>query len=819
MSIHKIFTSLLVASTFITLLTAQPTPNLKLWYTQPATKWEEALPIGNGRLGAMIFGTPETERLQLNEGTVWAGGPNNNINPETAKAIPEIRKLLAEGKYEAAQTVANERIKSLNDGMPYQPVGDLLIQFPDHKNVKNYYRELDIANAMATVTYEVNGVQFKRELFTSFTDQVIIVRLSASKRGSISCNIALQSPHQPQSITTEGRTLLLNATTADHEGQKGMIQFETQVKTVLNGGTIIPEANHLVIKDANEVIIYLAIATNYKNYKDISANPKDRATRYLQNALKKGYAAARDAHQHFYKKYFDRVQLDLGVTDATQLPTDQRLAKFATSFDPQLAALYFQFGRYLLICSSQPGGQPPTLQGIWNDKMLPPWDSKYTVNINTEMNYWPTEVTNLSELHDPLFKMLHDLSVTGQESATKTYDAHGWVTHHNTDLWRVTDPVDGAHSWGLWPMAGAWFCQHIWQHYLYTGDADFLAIYYPVLKGASDFYVDVLQKEATHHWLVVSPSVSPENEYDKAKGIAITAGTTMDNQLIFDLFSNTIRAAEILKKDADYRTILQQKRALLPPMQIGQHRQLQEWLQDWDDPNDKHRHVSHLYGVYPSNQISPYRTPQLFEAARTSLSYRGDVSTGWSMGWKVCLWARFLDGNHAYKLLTDQLSPADVPGKQGGGTYANLFDAHPPFQIDGNFGCTAGIAEMFVQSHDGAIHILPALPEVWKKGKISGLKARGGFEIAIEWDNGKITNLSIQSTLGGNCRLRLPQTLQADGIPLKPATGDNPNPFYQTPMIQNPLISEKTQLKGITMPNTTLVEFNTKAGKTYTFHP
>lgn len=799
-------------------------PHLKLWYNKPAAKWEEALPIGNGRLGAMIFGTPDAELLQLNEGTVWAGGPNNNINPETGKAIPEIRKLLTEGKYEAAQQLANQQIKSSNNGMPYQPVGDLRIQFPGHNNCTNYYRDLNIANATASVRYDINGIQFKREIFTSFTDQVLIVRLTANRPRSISCTIALQSLHQKHSIKIQNRTLILNGTTSDHEGQKGRIQFETQVKPVLNGGMFTADSSRLRIQNANEVILYVSIATNFKNYKDISADASQRAGAYLQNALKKGYAAALQTHQNFYKKYFNRVQLDLGVTDAAKLPTDQRLAQFSTSNDPQLATLYFQFGRYLLISCSQPGGQPATLQGIWNPHLLPPWDSKYTININTEMNYWPAEVTNLSELHDPLFKMLQDLSVTGQESAAKTYGARGWVVHHNTDLWRVTDPVDGAYLWGLWPMGGAWLSQHIWYRYLFTGDVKFLQQYYPVLKGGSDFFIDILQTDSAHNWMIINPSVSPENSYvkdeDYKKNVAVTAGATMDNQLLFDLFSNTIRAAEILNLDKSYRTLLQQKRAQLPPMQIGQHSQLQEWLQDWDEPQDKHRHVSHLYGLYPSNQISPYRSPVLFEAARTSLEYRGDVSTGWSMGWKVCLWARFLDGNHAYKLLTDQLSLAEGRKdanqyENSGGTYPNLLDAHPPFQIDGNFGCTAGIAELFVQSHDGAIHILPALPEVWKSGKISGLKARGGFEIALEWEANAIKKMMIKSSLGGNCRLRLPNVPLADKNNLKPASGDNPNPFYQTPNIKSPLQSPKAQLKGIQLLETTLLDFNTQAGKTY----
>lgn len=823
MSIQKLIRILfiIICPVFIITLQAQDVNNyLKLWYNQPASKWEEALPVGNGRLGAMIFGAPQQEHLQLNEETVWAGGPNNNINPETGKAIPEIRRLLAEGKYVEAQKYANDHVKSRNDGMPYQPVGDLMIDFPNHNNASNYYRDLDIANAVATVSYDVNNINFKREIFTSFTDQVIIIRLTASQPGSITCNLSLQSPQKQHAVKTGQNQLVLTGTSGDHEGQQGKIQFETLVQPVLKGGTLTVDNNQsLNINNADEVIIFLSIGTNFNNYKDVSGNPHVRASTYLQKALQKDYTTLLKNHEAYYKKYFDRVQFDLGITDAVKLPTDERLAQFANGNDPQLAALYFQFGRYLLIAGSQPGGQPTTLQGIWNNKVSPPWDSKYTININTEMNYWPAEPTNLSELHDPLFKMLQDLSQTGQESAKTTYGAKGWVTHHNTDLWRVTDPVDGAHSWGMWPMGGAWLSQHIWYHYIFTGDVKFLEQYYPVLKGASDFFVDVLQKDPSGQWLVVSPSDSPENEYDKKNGVAITAGTTMDNQLVFDLFSNTIRAAEILNKDADYRNLLQQKRAQLAPMQIGQHSQLQEWLQDWDDPGDKHRHVSHLYGLYPSNQISPYRTPDLFEAARNSLNYRGDVSTGWSMGWKVCLWARFLDGNHAYKLLTDQLSPADVPNKQGGGTYNNLFDAHPPFQIDGNFGCTAGIAELFVQSQDGTLHILPAVPDVWKTGKISGLKARGGFEVDVEWVNGKVSKLTIQSKLGGNCRLRLPNALHGKGVKLKAAKGDNPNPFYQTPQIKKALVSPKAQLTGIALPETLVVDFKTKAGKTYILYP
>lgn len=816
-----------VVLAFFTVICCDAQQALLLNYDHPAKNWNEALPLGNGRLGAMVFGGVDRDRLQLNEETVWAGEPGNNIPSHVYDSIVQIRKLLFMKRYKAAQDMSNRVFprnapSNSNYGMPYQPVGDLFIKYKNLGHYQNYHRVLNISDATAQSTFEVSGVHYKREVIASFADNVIIIRLTADKKGALNCELLMESPQLQHKVSTTEKTLVLKGHSGNVDNKKGKVRFTAIVKPVLEGGTLESTDSSLNIQNADAVTVYISIGTNFNNYHDISADPNQRAADYLQRADVKPYKQALAEHKRIYHKYFDRIDFQLETPDTAKAMTDARVKNFDAHYDPSLVALYFQFGRYLLISSSQPGGQPANLQGIWNDKIAPPWDSKYTININTEMNYWPAEVTDLPEMAAPLFSMIKDLSVTGRQSARKMYHARGWNAHHNTDLWRITGPVDGG-FYGMWPMGGAWLSTHLWQHFLYSGDTGFLKKNYRILKGAALYFVDALQQEPDHHYLVVAPSMSPEHQY--MSGVGLSAGTTMDNQLVFDVFSQVIAASRFLNQDKLFADTLKTLIKRLPPMQVGQYGQLQEWLQDWDKQHDTHRHISHLYGLFPSNQISPYEHPALFAAAKKTLISRGDVSTGWSMGWKVNWWARMKDGNHSWKLILDQLRPAPEVNKgEGGGTYPNLFDAHPPFQIDGNFGCTSGIAEMLLQSQDGALEILPALPDQWQKGSIKGLMGRGGFKVDIEWSKGQVTRLKIQSAIGGNCRLRLPAGLRLRGKEALfevPANSSNPNPYYKTAAIKKPLISEKAKARELTIPAippTKCYDFKTIKGGVYVFY-
>ncbi len=725
-------------------MTKNGSNDLQLWYKQPAVEWEEALPIGNGRLGAMIFGEPLREHLQLNEDTIWTGKPNDYARKGAHRYFNKIRELIAEGKQKEAEDLAMEHF--MGDPIrqkAYQPFCDLYVEFPtlDQDDVESYVRNLDLNTAISNVDFVAQGVKYHREYLASFPHQTIMGHYSADQDGKISFRATLGSAHSDITVTTDENGLVLQG-----EVEPDGVKFEARLIVTTDGGQLKIDSTSkpvsIQVKDANSATIKFVGASSFVNYQDISGNPTERCDQYLANLGDTSYETVKAAHISDYQVLFNTLSFDLGVKALDQ-PTDWRVANFDPEVDLQLMPLYLQYGRYLMIAGSRPGSAPLNLQGIWNDKLKPAWDSKFTCNINLEMNYWPVESGNLAECHQPLFDMLKVIHQTGSVVAKEHYNYRGWVLHHNIDIWGGTAPVNASNH-GIWPTGGAWLCTHIWQHYLYNQDLDFLEEYYPIMRDSALFFVDFLVEDPKTGWLISTPSNSPEQG-------GLVAGPAMDHQIIRELFRNTIAASKVLNLDADLAAQLSEMLPKIAPDMIGEYGQLQEWIFDVDDRNNKHRHVSHLWAVFPGEEISPQVAPDLSEAAKKTLEFRGDLGTGWSMAWKINLWARLEDGDHAYKLVTNLIHE---------GTYPNLFDSHPPFQIDGNFGATSGLMMMLLQSHAGHIALLPALPTAWQQGNISGIKGVGGFTFDLSWDQGKLVSATVTSEFGNPLQIRYQEPIE-----------------------------------------------------------
>jgi alpha-L-fucosidase 2 len=744
-------------------------PATLMWYATPSKKWDEALPVGNGRLGAMVFGKNGEERIQLNEETYWSGGPYSTVVKEGYKVLPEIQKKVFEEKYLAAHNLFGRHLMGYPvEQMKYQCLANLHLFFNNQDSVSDYKRWLDLENGISGVSYIADGITYKREVLASAPDQVIVVRITANKPGSISftANLRGERNQMHSNYATDyfrmdpygSDGLILTGKSADYMGVEGKLRYEARIKAIPDGGTMKTDDVNLIIENANSVTLYFAAATNFVNYKDVSADQHQRVTSYFKAIENKNYNTIFTAAVSDYKKYFDRVSLQLSNTANSFLPTPERVKKIQTEPDPSMAALSYQFGRYLIIGSSRPGTEPANLQGIWNDNMNPSWDSKYTTNINTEMNYWPVESGNLSECAEPLVRMIKELTDQGTQVAHEHYGARGWVFHQNTDIWRVAAPMDGP-TWGTFTVGGAWLCTHIWEHYEYTRDKDFLKETYPLIEGSVQFFMDFLVPHPNGKWLVTNPSTSPENFPDGGgnkpyfdevtagfrEGTTICAGSSIDMQILYDLFGYYIEGAKVLgKEDAFVQQVKAAREKLVPP-QIGKDGSLQEWADDWKSLEKNHRHFSHMYGLYPGKVLYEKRTPALIESYKKVLEERGDASTGFSRAWKMALWARLGDGNRSNKIYKGYLKEQCC---------SSLFAlCGRSLQVDGSFGVTAAVTEMLMQSHDGFIKLFPALPDEWSEGEFKGLCARGAFVLDFAWKNKMVTQLKILSKAGEVCRI------------------------------------------------------------------